>query len=267
MRQSLLDLGCPPEKVVVQQLGVSLDQLPFVPRRPDPSGVVRILIAATFREKKGIPDALRAVARARRHYPRLEVTLLGDASDKPGDREEKARIMALLPTLEGAVRCLGFQPYSVFRQALLDHHLFLSPSRTACDGDSEGGAPVSLLEAQATGMPVLSTRHADIPEVVVDGKSGLLSPEGDLETLAANLMQLIRSPALWEPMGAAGRAHVELSPDGMNWVAEGTTFALPSDDSKVTCARVAQFGNWLRIRAELPEGSSVTVVVTIHVKA
>jgi hypothetical protein len=67
--------------------------------------------------------------------------------------------------------------------------------------------------------------------------------------------------------GAAGHAHVELSPGGMNWVAEGTTFALPDDDAKVTYARVAQFGNWLRIRAELPEGSLVTVVVTIHVKA
>jgi hypothetical protein len=67
--------------------------------------------------------------------------------------------------------------------------------------------------------------------------------------------------------GAAGRAQVELSPDGMNWVAEGTTFPLPDDTSKVTFARVAQFGTWLRIRAELPQGSSVTVVVTIHVKA
>jgi hypothetical protein len=68
-------------------------------------------------------------------------------------------------------------------------------------------------------------------------------------------------------VGAAGRAHVELSPDGMNWVAEGTTFALPHDANKVTYARLTQFGNWLRIRAELPDGSSVTVVVTIHVKA
>jgi hypothetical protein len=67
--------------------------------------------------------------------------------------------------------------------------------------------------------------------------------------------------------GIAGRAHVELSPDGMNWVAEGTTFALPHDANKVTYARLTQFGNWLRIRAELPEGSSVTVVVTFHVKA
>src|SRR5262245_12337301 len=68
-------------------------------------------------------------------------------------------------------------------------------------------------------------------------------------------------------VGAAGRAHVELSPDGMNWVAEGTTFPLPEDGKMVTYARVREFGNWLRIRAELPQGSSVTVMVTIHVKA
>jgi hypothetical protein len=67
--------------------------------------------------------------------------------------------------------------------------------------------------------------------------------------------------------GGGGVAVVELSPDGMNWAAEGTTFALPTDSSKVTFARVAQFGNWLRIRAELPQGASITVVVTIHVKA
>ena len=67
--------------------------------------------------------------------------------------------------------------------------------------------------------------------------------------------------------GAAGRAHVELSPDGMNWAPEGTAFPLPDDGNRVTHARVAQFGCWLRIRAELPPGSSVTVVVTIHVKA
>jgi hypothetical protein len=68
-------------------------------------------------------------------------------------------------------------------------------------------------------------------------------------------------------VGAAGWARVELSPDGMNWVSEGTMFSLPSDSKRVTYARVREFGNWLRIRAELPQGSSVTVVVTIHVKA
>ena len=68
-------------------------------------------------------------------------------------------------------------------------------------------------------------------------------------------------------VGAGGTAHVELSPDGMNWVAEGTCFPLPASTDEVTFARVSEFGNWLRLRAHVPEQSSVTVLVTIHVKA
>ncbi len=209
MRQTLMDLGCRPERVVVQHLGVPLDTLPFVPRRPDPSGEVKILVAATFREKKGVPDALEAVARLRRRHTGLRVTLIGDATDRPDELEEKARILHLVKDLDGAVSWLGFQPYPRFKEALLTHHLFLSPSHTAANGDSEGGAPVSLIEAQATGMPVVSTTHADIPEVVVHGRTGLLSPERDLDALAENLERLVTTPSLWEPMGAAGRAHVE----------------------------------------------------------
>ena len=66
--------------------------------------------------------------------------------------------------------------------------------------------------------------------------------------------------------GRAGRARVEISPDGMRWVAEGTTFELPAKADAVTFARVSHFGNWLRITAELPEGSAVTVLVTFHLK-
>jgi colanic acid/amylovoran biosynthesis glycosyltransferase len=108
------------------------------------------------------------------------------------------------------VRWTGFQPYPVFQRALLEHDLFLSPSRTAEDGDNEGGAPVSLIEAQATGMPIVATRHCDIPEVVVEGESGLLSEERDVDGIAASLERMIAAPAgVWDAMGRAARAHIE----------------------------------------------------------
>ena len=69
---------------------------------------------------------------------------------------------------------------------------------TAADGDSEGGAPVGIIEMQAAGMPVLSTYHADIPEVVRDGESGYLVPERDVEALAEKLDKLINEPETWE---------------------------------------------------------------------
>ena len=209
MRRTLLALGCPPEKVIVHRLGVPLNTLPFAVRRPDASGVVKILIAGTFREKKGIPDALRAVYRVRRRHPGLQVTLIGDSTGKVGDEEEKREILALVDQPSSAVNWVGFQPYSVFQKLLLEHHIFLSPSVTARDGDSEGGAPVSIIEAAATGMPVVASTHADIPEVVVERESALLSPERDVDALAQNLERLVTEHHLWEPMGRRGRAHVE----------------------------------------------------------
>jgi colanic acid/amylovoran biosynthesis glycosyltransferase len=205
MEQALLALGCPARKIRVQHLGVDLDALPFSLRCPDSTGVVRILISATFREKKGIPDALKAISLASRRCKNLSVTLMGDAGSKPKDAEQKDTILRWLEELDGIVHWVGFQPYPVFRDALQAHHLFLSPSRTAATGDTEGGAPVSIIEAQATGMPVISTFHADIPEVVDHEHSGLLSPEGDPERLAANVERLARQPRLWAQMGRVAR--------------------------------------------------------------
>ncbi len=73
--------------------------------------------------------------------------------------------------------------------------------------------------------------------------------------------------ALKDAVGMPGRARIELSPDGMHWVAEGTEFDLPMRTDEVTFARVSHFGTWLRLSADLPEGASLTVLVTWHLKA
>ena len=86
--------------------------------------------------------------------------------------------------------------------------IFLLASVTAADGDTEG-APVSLLEAQACGMPVVSTRHAGIPEIVTENESGYLVPERDAEALATALRRLLINGHLWPEMGTCGRALVE----------------------------------------------------------
>jgi len=93
----------------------------------------------------------------------------------------------------------------------------LLPSVTIKNNDKEGGAPVAILKAQASGLPVISSYHADIPEVVVDGKSALLAPERDVETLAKHLWYLVKHPDVWGTMGRAGREreHVEQEYDVM----------------------------------------------------
>ena len=79
---------------------------------------------------------------------------------------------------------------------------------TASDGDTEGGAPVTLIELSATGMPIVSTTHCDIPNVVRDGKSGLLAPERDVDGLAERLRWMIENSEKWPAMGKAGRDYV-----------------------------------------------------------
>lgn len=73
--------------------------------------------------------------------------------------------------------------------------------------------------------------------------------------------------ALKEPVGAQPKAKVEISPDGIHWIPEGTEFELPAGKDAITCARISHFGNWLRVAAELEHGSNTTVLVTLHLKA
>jgi colanic acid/amylovoran biosynthesis glycosyltransferase len=89
----------------------------------------------------------------------------------------------------------------------------LQPSRTASDGDTEGGAPTVLIEAQAAGKPVLTTRHADIPEIVRPGESAVVVPENDAAALGDALIDLLSHPERWRDMGSAGRRHVEAEHD------------------------------------------------------
>lgn len=210
MGQRLVEFGCPRDKIVLQHLGVPLKKLPYRPRAWRRGEELRVLIAAAFREKKGLPYGIRALAELRKHID-LSLTIVGDASSKPGDTEEKNRILAAIREsgLEPHTRMVGFQPYDVLLNEAYDHHVFLAPSITATDGDTEGGAPVSIIEMAATGMAIVSTTHCDIPEVVIDGKTGLLAPERDSKALTDRLEWLIDNPDDWRSLLDAGRSHVE----------------------------------------------------------
>jgi hypothetical protein len=73
--------------------------------------------------------------------------------------------------------------------------------------------------------------------------------------------------ALKEPYGAQPIVRVEISPDGMHWLAEGISAAMPTERDGVTALRVTHFGNWLRVAADFEDNAEVTVLVTIHLKA
>lgn len=215
MAQMLTRLGCPQEKIKIHRIGIELDRIPFVPRSIGEDGLIKILIAGSFREKKGIPYALEAIGRIRNSHDKVLVTVIGDAG---GQKREQSEKMKILKTIEryhlGTVtRMLGYQPYDTLLKEMYNHHIFLSPSITASDGDTEGGAPVTIIEAAGSGMPVVSTIHCDIPNIIQNESSGLLLPERNVIGLSESISRLILHPELITSMGRAGRAFVETHHD------------------------------------------------------
>lgn len=209
MGQTLEGLGCPGEKIRVHPLGVNLDTLSYRPPDWSPDEPLGVLMAGSFREKKGLPDGLRALARLRETTP-LRVTLIGDASDHPKDRAEKVRIQSVLREtgLQEVTRCLGYQPLEVLHKEAQDHQVFLAPSKTAQDGDTEGGAPVVLTEMAALGRVIVSTDHADIPQVVPHDSCSRLARQGEVEDLASQLQWVVNHVQEWPAMTARARDHV-----------------------------------------------------------
>ena len=208
MAQRLEALGCPRESLAVLHLGVPLDTLPFLPSVWDGSGTLRILIAGSFRAKKGIPLALAAAARLRADLP-VQVTLVGDAGPGPASQAEKVRILDAMREhdLGADLRWLGTLPPRGLRAEARAHHVLLAPSLTAPSGDTEGGLPVTLLEMAALGVAVVTTRHADIPELVQHQVTGLLADEGSVDGLVEGVRWLVLHTAEWSSMLlAAARA-------------------------------------------------------------
>lgn len=210
MAERLEARGCPPGKLQIHHLGIDVDSLPYVPRAWSPGRPLRCLIAASFREKKGIPVAIEALGRLSQTIP-IELTIIGDATADARSQQEKARIRATIDS-SGLTRVnlLGYVSHALVLRSAYEHDVFLAPSRTASDGDREG-TPMTIIEMAATGMPVVSTCHADIPELIEDGSSGLLAREGNVDDLVDRMRWLAANPDSWESIVSAARAHVELS--------------------------------------------------------
>jgi colanic acid/amylovoran biosynthesis glycosyltransferase len=198
----LRELGCPDEKLLVHHMGVDLSRFELRERTLSAPGPVKLLSVCRLVEKKGMDYALQAAARVRDTGAAFEWQIIGE-----GPELAKLRGVVHQLGLEARVQLTGVASHDTVREALAAAHVFVAPSVTAMDGDEEG-VPVAIMEAAAAGLPIVSTQHSGIPELVQHERSGLLSPERNVEALAANLITLIRSPERWAAMGKAGHAHV-----------------------------------------------------------
>ena len=211
MGDTLAAKGCPREKIRVIKLGIDVTRIGINPPKAESTdnGKVRILFTGLGREKKGAVYAAEAFAKA---LPLsnfdLELHLLGDGVYRlPVEKilnDAGARQKAIFH---------GMKPVAEYLELLKNIDIVLAPSVHARDGDTEGGAPVVVIEALCAGIPVVGTNHCDIPNIVSHGKSGLLCEERDVGALAKNISELSNNKPLRMDMGQHGARYARSEHD------------------------------------------------------
>ncbi len=202
LKDRLMELGCPEEKIRLNRTGIPMDQFPLVEREAPADGAWRLVQACRLIEKKGLDLTLDVFAKFAQAHPGAHLTIAGE-----GPLLEDLKSQAAALGVADRVEFAGFLSPDALRDLYHQSHVFIHPSRLTADQNQEG-VPNSMLEAMATGLLVLATLHGGIPEAVKDGLTGYLVPENDGDALLARLNELTADTSLWKQMGAAAAADV-----------------------------------------------------------
>jgi colanic acid/amylovoran biosynthesis glycosyltransferase len=199
MQERLISLGAPPEKVYYNPCGVDCSL--FGGATPEQAPPVFVAVGR-FVDKKAPQLTLSAFARVYREAPDARLRMIGD-----GPLLVECRELAEKLGISDGVKFLGVQPPAVVQEEMRGARCFVQHSVQASNGDCEG-TPVGILEAGASGLPVVATRHAGIPDVVLEGETGFLVAEGDIDGMAEGMLKMIRSPELAGEMGRQARQRI-----------------------------------------------------------
>jgi colanic acid/amylovoran biosynthesis glycosyltransferase len=198
----LVAWGCQPEKIRVLYGGVDLDQFHYQAPNLESSSQ-NILSMGRLVEKKGHHILMQAFQKIREKFPNATLTIIGG-----GAMEEQLRSLAVQLELGESFRLLNHLHKSQVREQMAKADLFVAASLEASNGDVEG-IPNVLKEAMATGIPVVSTYHAGIPELITNDKEGVLVPENNVDALASALEWMLENRALWPFYSTNARAKIE----------------------------------------------------------
>ena len=202
MRERLIEMGAPADRT--HHIPAGADCESFFGAEPASSPPL-VVAAGRFVEKKAPHLTLEAFARALRECPDARLRMIGE-----GPLLQRCLELSKRLSVAHAVTFTGILSHQDVAAEMRRARLFAQHSVRAESGDSEG-TPVSIQEAGASGLPVVSTRHEGIPEVVIEGETGLLVDEGDVEGMARQMLRLLQDPLYAAALGEAGgrrvRAH------------------------------------------------------------
>lgn len=189
------DAGCPPEKLVVHHIGVDTDR--FAPGAEGAVEPGRILFVGRLVAKKGLDHLLRAMPAVQASVPGAELIIVGD-----GPLRE--RMESLAREQDVLCRFVGVQTPEEVMEWLRSAAVLAAPSVVAGDGNAEG-LPMTIMEAQATGVPVVAYPSGGSAEGVEEGRSGFVVPPRDEPALAEALIAVLSDDALRRRLSEGAR--------------------------------------------------------------
>ena len=188
------------QNIEIVRCGINLEKFKYIDRSDRTTKI--FLFVGRLTEKKGLPYAIEAFSIVNKDFPDSEFRIIGG-----GDLEDDIKRLVNKLDLERKVIFLGAQPQTVVQEEMKNADIFVLTSVTAQNGDKEG-IPIVLMEAQAMGLPVISTLHSGIPEVVIDRKTGYLVPEKDIKAIVDKMRKLLSDVNLRKKMGIEGNKFI-----------------------------------------------------------
>lgn len=187
-------------KIKVIHCGIKVND--FIPVPKKEKKIVKLLTVARLVEKKGIIDSIKAFAELCKNRNDIEYSIIGDGPLK----NQFTHIIQELH-LQDRIKLLGSRTKQEVIDAMNSSDIYILTSKTLKNGDKEG-IPVSILEAQAMQLPVISTYHSGIPEAIINGETGLLVDEGRIDEIKEKINLLVINKKLRMNMGKYGRSNI-----------------------------------------------------------
>lgn len=205
VKKRIMDFGYPEEKI---RLWNCLEDIDFYTYSKRPvQRPLNYIIAARFVEKKGYPLLLNAFARLAKEFNDVRLTIIGYG-------DGRRRIIKIIKQLgiDGLITIIPTDNnpdfHSIYKEALSQSHIFVLPSITAKNGDDEGGPALTLIAAQASGLPVIATRFPGAERSIIDGQTGIYC-EPDPGSVYEKMRYLYERPELWDELGSRASAYVK----------------------------------------------------------
>lgn len=198
MEETLLDLGCPPEKLIYNVYGPHpefLDVKPHFQKK-------QLISIGRFTNKKAPYYTLLAFKETVAKHPDAKLIMAGD-----GELRSMCKNIAKYYGIGSNIEFPGVITPEQYRLYLSEAMAFVQHSITAENGDMEG-TPLAVLEASAAGVPVISTFHAGIPDVIIHQETGLLCSEHDVETMAKHMDLILCNSSYAQELGSAGKKNI-----------------------------------------------------------